>query len=331
MDNKTKDPYILILGDGLEYMPYVLYDIKDIPNAEFINCYYPFRIDRRINKYIRHHFQDKNGKIPGKWIWYPYLDKQLRVPKDYPAILVILDWNVLGQDKRFLKYIRKKHPNLRLVYLFTNVVRISGAGKAGIVEDLSTMYDIVYTYDMDDVEHYHFKYTPFFYSLYPVEDSVNNGTVFFIGHSKDRLDFLHKINERLKTIGIQSNFYITYVPDEKMICPDIHYNQIISYREVLKNVSESMCLLDIIQSNSSGYTLKVREAVIYNKLLITNNKHLKEAPFYNDRYILVIEKPEDITAGFFKRAKEVNYPKEAKDLFSVSSFINDMKQALNIY
>ena len=79
--------------------------------------------------------------------------------------------------------------------------------------------------------------------------------------------------------------------------------------------------MDAIQGNSTGLTIKTCEAVCYDKKLITTNKHVIEYPFYDPRYIRIIESPDDIDEAFFSKNREVRYSKEGKEYFSASSFL----------
>lgn len=138
---------------------------------------------------------------------------------------------------------------------------------------------------------------------------------------------LVSIYEKLKSMGISRKFYIFNVDEhEQKYKDEIIYNRLITYKDVIKNVKESDCVLDIIQGESSSFTLKVCEAVYYDKLLITTNHNVKTTSFYNCDFIKVIDSADEIDKNFFENIKNVKYSKQGKEYFSVESYL---KRILN--
>ena len=74
------------------------------------------------------------------------------------------------------------------------------------------------------------------------------------------------------------------------------------YDEVLDIVEQSLCIIDVPKPNQSGLTLRVLEAIFYNKKLITTNKNVVEEEFYNPQNILVWDNPtqEELISFFTK-------------------------------
>lgn len=64
----------------------------------------------------------------------------------------------------------------------------------------------------------------------------------------------------------------------------------ISYSEILNNISQSKCLVDIVQDGQEGLTYRPLEALFYNKKLITNNKTITEYDFYKEENIYILGK-----------------------------------------
>jgi hypothetical protein len=144
--------------------------------------------------------------------------------------------------------------------------------------------------------------------------------VFFVGRGKDRLDTIHEIYKNLTERNYKCDFYVNNVDKERQLQgTDIHYNCWLNYKQVLQHVADTKCVLEILQGEQHGFTMRTCEAITYKKRLITNNKSLKEQPFYNPRFMQIIEKAGDIPADFINDTAEVEF--SGAD-FSVERFIN---------
>lgn len=61
------------------------------------------------------------------------------------------------------------------------------------------------------------------------------------------------------------------------------------YEEYLKVVKRSRAVLDIVKKNNYGLTLRVLEALVAHKKLITNYMDIKKMEFYNESNIFLLE------------------------------------------
>lgn len=324
---------IIILGNGEDWCEKSLSDFKNMDNVKFNNYKYLRKTNAFTKIFARIHFSYKLNKIfnlPFKKIWYNKLVEYVNAENNEMVIFIIYDRNVFANNIKFIKYLRSNFKNCKLVYMFTNIVDKSGAIENNFIQKLNDYYDIVYAFDMEDSKKYNFKYSPLIYSENRLNIDEKN-QVFYVGRAKDRYQMLIKAYEKLKELNINTKFYIFGVDENEQKYKDnIEYNKYISYDESLRNIQESKCLIDIIQGNSTGFTIKVCEAVYYDKLLITNNEHVKEAPFYDPKFILVINSEEDINEEFFKNADNVKYSKEGKEYFSVNKYLQRLHNDLNI-
>lgn len=324
---------IVILGNGQDWCEKSLTDFKKMENVKIINSKYLCNFNKILSYFIRIHFSYKLNKIvklPFKSIWFKSIIKNIGETNDENIIFIIYDRSFLANSEEFLRYLRKKYKNCKLVYMFTNIVNISGAGDKKFVSKLNQYYDIVYAFDPEDAKKYNFRYSPLIYSLNPMNVKEKN-QVFYVGRSKDRYSMLIQAYEKIKQLNIDRNFYIFGVPEkDQKYTDEIQYNKYISYDECLKNIQQANCLIDIIQGNSCGFTIKTCEAVYYDKLLITTNENVKNAPFYDERYILVINSAEDITKDFFNNVEKVKYSKEGKAYFSVDTYLKNLYKDLEI-
>lgn len=327
---------IVILGNGAEWCERSLNKLIKMQNVSFFNKRLPIN-NELLLQIARIHYSYKINEyvnLPFKNIWYKKFAKDLGLDKNASqSILILYDRNILGGEQNFLEYIKKNYPNTKLIYMFTNIVKFTGAQEKNYVHHLKKWYDIVFAFDPIDAQKYGFEYSPLIYDA--DEKYINKNkkyvpsNIFYVGQAKDRLNLLISTFEKLKLMNIKLDFNIVKVPEEKQkYCEEITYNKLLSYDEVLHRINNSTCLVDIIQGESAGLTIKNCEAICYNKKLITTNKHIKDYPFFDSRFIRVIESINDIDLDFFEQNTEVFYEKE-NDYFSAQQFLNRLSKVLN--
>ena len=76
--------------------------------------------------------------------------------------------------------------------------------------------------------------------------------------------------------------------------PSYFHTDYISYFENLGAVRESKAILEVCIKGQSANTLRALEAIVYDKLLITNNEKIKDSKFYDSKRMIVIHDIEDI-------------------------------------
>lgn len=333
---KTMNKRLVVLGNGLEWCEKSLADLNKRNNIQIINSDFPCDPSNPLSKIARIHFSkmlNQKKELPFKRIWFHKFAEYICSNQYEEIVIIIYDRNRLANNSEFLKYLRNYFPKSKLVYYFTNIVKISGARSNNFVEHLKQYYDVIYTYDPGDAVKYGFRYQPLIYSK---NESIHlnknrNHEVFYVGAAKDRLSLLLSTYEKLNKLGIRTNFSIVNVDENlQKYTTEIQYNKWTSYSNVLQLINKSTCILDIIQGESEGFTMKVCEAVYYDKLLITTNKKVQDAPFYDKRFIKVITSPNDISKDFFDiNPLDVRYSKEGKAYFSADTFLKRLFQDIN--
>lgn len=324
-------PKIIILGNGNDWCELCLSDLSKYENTNIINSSLPCPQKGVKSKLVKWHYSQTLAhwiNLPFKSIWYSYFADFISLDREREIVIVIYDRHRLANNKSFLDYLRAYFKKVKLVYIFTNVMRISGASSNNFIDQLQKYYDAILSFDKGDERRYGFKSIPLPYSENNVGLIEENSSVFFVGQAKDRLDTILSIFQRLTKIGESCEFYLTNVEEDKIrFEQDIIYNKRLKYQDVIKHVQQAGCILDVIQGNSEGFTLKVCEAVFYDKLLITTNKAVKSAPFYDPRFVLVVENAEDITKDFFLNRDKVKYSDDGKKYFSVESYLERILEA----
>lgn len=178
----------------------------------------------------------------------------------------------------YFRYLKNMYRNSSLVLLLMDTVdsycksyKNKYYGEFDI-EYIKKNFEHILTYNKFDAEKYGFIYYPSIYSAIQYENNKKvESDVLFVGKAKDRLDAIHKAYRSLKLQGFSCDFYITDVPRNKMLYPEIHYNYPMPYYKVLEKVWKSRGILEIVQRGSLGFTFRLDEAIVYDKNIITNN------------------------------------------------------------
>lgn len=262
---------------------------------------------------------------------YPFICNRISCESEDIPVFVFYDWNVLTYDTKFIVYLKNKFQNSTFVYLFSNVVKITGANHFGILDSLKSTYDLVCAFDEMDAKTYGFHYWPLIYTANPcynwnAEDKYD---LFYIGNAKDRLNALLDIYSKAIESNLKCKFFIVGVPEEEQKFKDgIIYNTRLSYEECLKYISESRCLVDAIQKESTGLTIKTCEAVIYNKKLLTTNLNISDSSVYSAENVYLYGE-DDRDLSDFIHDEITGYSAAAKAYFSpyrLFEYINKLQK-----
>lgn len=314
----------IIVGNGQEWC-YYSWKAAINENVVFYNDIASIIKNHFLGSICSNHFSKKNVTdhlSPIRKIWYCKLLKSLGVNND--SVIVFYDYGLLARDLDFISYIRRRCPHAKLIYMFSNIVRISGARKHGILDKLLNHYDQVFAFDPKDSLDYGFDFSPLIYTRDPAyEEKEILYDIFYVGNAKDRLNVLHDIYKRCIDSDLKCCFYINGVPLEKQLFPDIHYNSILSYSEVLDYMSHSRCMVDAIQGGSSAMTIKVSEAVLYDKKLITTNESIKNECYYSPLKFLVYDNKCDIKR--FVDGEDAHFTAAEKGEFSPEVFFKKIR------
>ena len=63
---------------------------------------------------------------------------------------------------------------------------------------------------------------------------------------------------------------------------------LVSYDKYLDFISDGKVLLDIVNDNVTGITLRVMEGLFFRKKVITNNKTISSYDFYNENNFFIL-------------------------------------------
>lgn len=170
-------------------------------------------------------------------------------------------------------------------------------------------FENILTTHSGDAQKYGYVFFDCFYSMTEKnsQEDIEND-LYLINNAKGRLKKFYEVYEYVRQRNIKSNFRIVGVKKRDQIYPnEIIYNKRLEYKETLKEIKKSNCLLEVLGQGQTSLSMHYCEAVCYNKKLLTDNKAVVNLPYYNPEYIKVFEKPEDIDCGWIKERIPVDY------------------------
>ena len=172
--------------------------------------------------------------------------------------------------------------------------------------------DQVYSFDKKDCEEFGAEFFDFYSMLFDkvtqkkLED--DKPRILYVGgcRSKERLNMLHALYDRLKKQA-HCTFYLNGVDSVDANREGIIYNHPLSYAEVIELVQQHDVIVEIMNGNQAGNTLRLKEAVCYNKCLLTNNPLVKESPYYHPDFMQIFKKVDDIYLSRFSMNVDFKY------------------------
>lgn len=218
-------------------------------------------------------------------------------------------WISTFLDVGFIDKIRKNNPNSLHVALFYD----SKIMDCHNIKRIKQKYDLVAIHDSLEAEKNDIAFIHPVYSKrninFDMYDEIYD--LSFVGKAKDRFDILIAIYDYLEEAGLKCNFFIHGVPRKKRKYRKgiVYSNKEISIEEADEYIWTSKCLLDLKPYGTTALTSRHREAVLYNKKLLSNNETILSDKYYNNNMMQYFEKIEDIDISFWSKEK-YNYQYE---------------------
>lgn len=241
---------------------------------------------------------NKSHELPWKGIWYRHCFDERKLMDNVDIYFICYESFHMSYSRRYLKHIRDKFTNAKLVFYFSNPVNEYNLTR---LESVRQFYDEVMTFNERDAIENSFLYCncdAFLLPTIEVDDKLEND-VFFIGADKGRLGLILSVYKRLTDAGINCDFHIVNVPPQKQNYVDcITYNHRIPYEDVLRRVKSSKCVLEILPKGNHYYSIRTMEALQYHKKLLTTNMEVNKQWFYKSEIIQTFSDVSEIDTDF---------------------------------
>lgn len=324
LDNEYNDENILILGDenGDGVIIPILRngDIKIYPVWK--KCIKKYTLCRQI-----FHFQ-YSFSLPKIDIWLNF--KNISLEK-YDIIILL---QCIEADK-IIKYIRKKNKKCRIIYWLWDTI---GTLKNPVLYDfeketinlisLKDKLDYkceIWSFDRKNCSEYNLYYNNQFLYKYNIKSTIKKYDCFFIGQDKGRLNLLLELEQILKSKNLNYKFLVKIkkISNYNMNTNIDFINKNIDYKNILKYISESKCLIDLVQKKQSGLTWRPLEAMFYKKKLITNFEKIVEYDFYNSKNIFILGRDDISNIGKFINSEYEEVPKDIVNKYTIYGWLKN--------
>lgn len=295
-------------------------DVKDLMNP-IEKILYRVCFNERLNQKIN---------VPFKKLWNRIIFNKIHFTEDKP-ICIIWFWhfqNII--ENGFVEYSRQMSPDVRHVFFFSDIKNLSKT-------DLSVMknrMDIVSVFDRDAAEENNLKYMPHVYSSSIAAESGNEEIydLCFVGYNKGRKEKLEKIAQICIKNGLKIAFYIIFSPNEAIdnTIDGIHYQKKpLTYPETVEIMKRSRCLLELKASKYDACTLRVQEAVVLGKRILTDNEKVKRMPCCDEcDAVSVFDEIDAIDIEFLKKQSKADY--EYHEEYSPITFLENIEKELEV-
>lgn len=149
------------------------------------------------------------------------------------------------------------------------------------------VFDCAFSFSKNDCKKYGFFYLPLMARrISPSNKPKDKIDLLFLGYEKNRFDTL--MNLREKVFSLNYRFYIVTNKRHDSLEGVVFSKKKVSYHDYIEQLVNSSCILDVPNEKQDGYTLRVAEAIVYEKKIITTCNEIKKDVFFNPNMIFVI-------------------------------------------
>lgn len=244
-------------------------------NIDVSSFYRPLKEIMRYVSLI--HIQKLN--LPFSSIWYGNWKKYIQ---NYEEVIIFdrnYNWNIV-------EYIHRKNPNCRIIIWYWNPIN-----QLKRIPQKYLEYCEEWSFDFGDCKKYYMRYNNQF-TFSKVFDKKNNHRIkwklYFVGADKGRAEQLCFIKKCAEADGLKVKFIVTR--DKTSNNSEIEYSMPITYEDNLKYLYSSECIVEILQREQEGLSVRCLEALFLQKKIITNNSKIVQYEFYNPNNFFVIKK-----------------------------------------
>ncbi|WP_315060851.1 hypothetical protein [Capnocytophaga leadbetteri] len=187
-----------------------------------------------------------------------------------------------------------------------------------------------FVFDLEDYHRYRYQYpnllpcTNFYFDMPEESVLVNENEVLYVGaYMKDRIQSLIRVVDALSQYNLTLNINLFYGRKT----PPISHSHLsfiskgISYAENLKITKKAAVILDIKTVEHNGLSLRIFDAIKYQKKLITDNKSIMQYDFYHPNNFYVIEDDHFQGLAAFLNSQYIPLAEEIKQKYSFSNWL----------
>lgn len=240
-----------------------------------------------------------------------------KITKVTAKYIIILDSIV---TKKFLLWVQKNFPDSKIIFKYTNMV---GKARHLLPSQIPQGIDI-WTYDKHDSEAYNIKLNKcggYCTSLIG-EKREKIYDVVYVGRDKGRASYIMKLKKKFESMGLVVKFLI--IPTTRISRKKSYYSRPIPYKEVIKLITESRAILNVLLPDQQGATLRDYESIYNEVKLITTNTKIKNLDFYDKENIFILNEDNlnDLKSFLYSPYKKLS--EELLKQYSINTAVAEM-------
>ena len=229
--------------------------------------------------------------------------------------------------------LKKEIPNAKFIlYLWDSVANFPST------LELSTAFDVTYSFDRYDCNKYGFKFLPLFYSgeIDTLKDckTIKYDCAFIGTIKKGKLPYIKTMMDKFKKV--YKNLYFFLFLQSRIVylflkifdkdfknthMSDFNYKKL-DYSKTLDLYNSSKYVIDITMKNQNGLPMRIFETLALSSKVITNNKDIVNYDFYNPQNIYVFDDKIDFNNYFF-HSDFKEYPDNFRK-YSINNWIRNI-------
>ncbi len=228
-----------------------------------------------------------------------------------------------------MEYIKQTSPNAR--YIMYQWDSVSYNKRALGIADY---FDKLATFDEEDAKKLGWNYRPLFYVSKSERNQTRKNDICFIGSLHSQRVTIYNY---IKMSGLKSFMYlyspITHFLKQKYFKKRKEFIEMsnkeiktasISLEETQRIYADSDMVVDYTRDDQVGFTIRTVESIGHKCKLVTNNKKIKNADFYNERNVYIYDInnfniPNSFIEGEYEMLDESIYKK-----YSLKSFLEEL-------
>ena len=227
-------------------------------------------------------------------------------------------------DSQLLRNIAQKATNSKLYFYSWNIAKDESKFEItyNAVKDSGFQF---YSYDRGECEKYGLKFNTIMYDrTLTLQTAHEQYDTLFLGYLKDRKEDILSLYDMFTSAGLTPRFVIVSKGERKEKFPFEYRDDYVGYYDYLKMVGTSRAILDIAQQKQDGYSMRVMEAIFFNKKLVTTNTAVKQSVFYDENNIFIVDlkttTADELQAFFAKPFR--NYSDEVREYYSIEAWVD---------
>lgn len=251
-------------------------------------------------------------RLPLEHIWYRDIKNQI-----CNSDVIIVHMSPLTLN--ICKYINRWNPKAKVIAWYWN--KVDGPSAPALQQG---KYE-AWSFDQNDCDRYNLRFNhQYYFKSLVIPPRETEWDVYFCGSDSGRGKEIVRIYKELCQMDLKVKFQVVYPQDSQI--PSSIVSEYVDYKEVRENIAKSNAILEIVREGQVGPTLRVMEAVYFQKKLITNNIAAKQEEFYNENRIFIYPEHSREDLESFLAKDFVPYEDEIIEKYDVKRWVSNFTE-----